>query len=71
MGWRVGKKSDVCGGVTVDPSRPMGQRVLRWVGKWGRDSTVSPPVGFFVERMYGRFLLVPPSTYIVGLDRGG
>ena len=24
LGWRVGEKSDVGGGVTVDPSRPMG-----------------------------------------------
>jgi hypothetical protein len=35
------------GGVTFDPSRPMGQRGLRWWKKWGRDSTVSPPVGMF------------------------
>ncbi len=31
--------------VTVDPSLPMGQRGLRWWVKWGKDSTVSPPVG--------------------------
>ncbi len=35
MGWRVGEKSGVGRGVTVDPSHPMGQRILRWVGKWG------------------------------------
>ena len=63
------------GGVTVDPSRPMGRRGLRWWGKWGRDSTVSsPPVGIFVGRMYERTLhcpLVTPATYIRGWDGGG
>jgi hypothetical protein len=63
------------GGVTVDPSRPMGRRGLRWWGKWGRDSTVSTPlVGIIVGRMHERTLhcpLVPPPTYIRGLDVGG
>jgi hypothetical protein len=75
VGWRVGEERYVGEGVTVDPSCPMGQRGLRWVGKWGRDFTVSPPVGTFVERIYGgtsqRSPLVSPSTYIGGGDRGG
>ena len=29
-------------GKTVDPSRPMGQRGVRWWGRGGRDSTVYP-----------------------------
>ena len=33
------------GGITGDPSPPMGQRGLRWWGRGGRDCTVSPPVG--------------------------
>ena len=42
---RVRVKVEVRVRVTVDPSLPMGQRGLRWWGKWGKDSTVSPPVG--------------------------
>jgi hypothetical protein len=33
------------GGITWDPSFPMGRRVLRWWGRRGRDYTVSPLVG--------------------------
>jgi hypothetical protein len=72
---RVEERSVGGGGVTVDPSRPMGQRGLRGVGKRGRDFTVFPPVGIFVERIYGgtsqRSPLVPLSTYIGGWNRGG
>ena len=61
--------------ITGDPSRPMGQRGLRGVGKRGGDFTVFPPVGIFVERIYGgtsqRSPLVPLSTYIGGWNRGG
>ena len=72
---RVKERSVWGGGVTVDPSRPMGQRGLRGVGKRGRDFTVFPPVGIFVERIYGgtsqRSPLVPLSTSIGGWNRGG
>ena len=74
-GWRVKERSVWGGGVTVDPSRPMGRRGLQGVGKRGRDFTVFPPVGLFVERIYGgtsqRSPLVPLSTYIGGWNRGG
>ena len=39
--------------VTVDPSLPMGQRGLRWWVKWGKDSTVYPPVGNDVRGVCG------------------
>ncbi len=40
------------GGVTVDPSRPMGQRGgVRW---WGRGGRTPPPVGNGVGRAFNR-----------------
>ena len=61
------------GGVTFDPSRPMGQRGWRWWEMGGRVSTVSPPVGIFVGGIYERMRspLVPLPTYKGGWDRGG
>jgi hypothetical protein len=53
--------------VTVDPSIPMGQRGLRWWGKWGRDSTVSPPVGNFV----GGVSMRSPPTWNGGGNGSG
>ena len=62
------------GGITVDPSLPMGQRGLRWWGK-GERCRGSPLVGDFVGRIHERTSLwsplVPPPTYIEGGDNSG
>ena len=42
------------GGITGDPSPPMGQRGLRWWGRGGRDCTVAPPVGDGVKEICER-----------------
>ena len=64
------------GGVTGDPSRPMGQRGLRWwaMGERWRPA-ISPLVGNFVGGIHERASpwspLVPPPTYIEGGNKGG
>ena len=74
-GWEVGERRLGGGGVTFDPSRPMGQRGWWWWEMGGRVSTVSPPVGIVVggiyERTSQRSPLVPLPTYIGGWDRSG
>ena len=63
------------GGITVDPSLPMGRRGLRWWDIGGRGSKISPPVGSFVGRIHEGTSpwspLVPPPTYIEGGDNSG
>ena len=60
------------GGITVDPSLPMGQRGVQW---WERGERISPPVGGFVGRILEGTSqwspLVPPPTYIEGGDNSG
>jgi hypothetical protein len=54
------------GGGTGDPSTPMGRRELRWWGRGGRDSTVSPPVDNGVGGIRVRGFQAPsapPPTY--------
>jgi hypothetical protein len=74
-GWGAEGRRLGGGGVTFDPSRPMGQRGWRWWEMGGRVSTVSPPVGIFVggiyERTSQRSPLVPLPTYIGGWDESG
>ena len=61
------------GGITVDPSLPMGQRGWRWwaMGERCRVSPVGDFVGRIHERTSPRSPLVPPPTYIEGGDNGG
>ena len=72
-GWGVEGRRLGGGGVTFDPSRPMGQRGWRWWEMGGRVSTVSPPVGICVGGIYERMQspLVPLPTYKGGWDRSG
>ena len=62
------------GGMTWDPSLPMGQRGVRWWER-GERSKVSPLVGNFVGGIHERASpwspLVPPPTYIEGGNNGG
>ena len=63
------------GGITVDPSRPMGQRGLRWWAMGERWRPAISPVGDFVGGIHERASpwspLVPPPTYIEGGNKGG
>ena len=61
------------GGITVDPSLPMGQRGWRWwaMGERCRVSPVGDFVGRIHERTSHRSPLVPPPTYIEGGDNSG
>ena len=63
------------GGITWDPSLPMGRRGLRWWGRGGRDRRISPPVGDIVRRGCGRMTkscpLAAPPTYKRGWYQGG
>ena len=54
------------GGITGDPSPPMGQRGLRWWGRGRREHRALLPVGKGVGRIYDRGCqapFVPPPTY--------
>ena len=54
------------GGITGDPSPPMGQRGLRWWGRGRREHRALLPVGKGVGRIYDRGWqapFVPPPTY--------
>ena len=72
-GGRRGRVLGGRGGITVDPSLPMGQRGWRWWAM-GERCRVSP-VGDFVGRIHERTSpwspLVPPPTYIEGGDNSG
>ena len=72
-GGRRGRALGGRGGITVDPSLPMGQRGWRW---WAmRERCIVSPVGDFVGRIHERTSqwspLVPPPTYIEGRDNSG
>ncbi len=60
--------------MTWDPSAPMGRRELRWWGRGGRDSAVSPPVGHGVGGICDRGIqetpFAPPPTTKVGTEVG-
>ena len=72
-GGRRGRVLGGRGGITVDPSLPMGQRGLRWwaMGERWRLSPVGDFVGRIHERTSPRSPLVPPPTYIEGGDNSG
>ena len=74
-GGRRGRVLGGRGGITVDPSLPMGQRGLRWWAMGERWRPAISPVGDFVGRIHERTSprspLVPPPTYIEGGDNGG
>ena len=60
---------EVEGGITGDPSPPMGQRGLRWWGRGRREHRALLPVGKGVGRIYDRGCqapYVPPPTYDKG-----
>ena len=63
------------GGITGDPSRPMGERGLRWLGRGRREQRALLPVGTGVGRIYERTSqrspLVPLPTYDKGEGGGG
>ena len=74
-GGRRGRVLGGRGGITGDPSLPMGQRGLRWWAMGERWRPAISPVGDFVGRIHERTSprspLVPPPTYIEGGDNGG